>query len=74
MVSLPGADELHSVPSHFWKVVYTADKIASFVMPQTAGRNDAPSQFAVTLQELETSIGIRIDATLGRQQFTENSE
>lgn len=53
---LPRADESHQVPSHFWMhIEYTADGDIwqeAYRLPQTAGRDSSPEDYAVDPQEL----------------------
>lgn len=59
---LPSADEDHRIPSHYWKVValqgWPTITIASFIMPQTAGRKDNICQYVVPLAAVERATGL----------------
>ncbi len=61
MPKLPGADEPHTVPSGYWKIVIvkTSSKEspyqhAAFIFPQTAGRKDNICQFKSKITDIES--------------------
>ena len=58
MPDLPGADEEHSVPSHYWKTVAIEYQgslhTASFVYPQSAGRNTSHCDYVTNVIVVET--------------------
>jgi endonuclease G len=63
MPPLPAADEPHTVPSGYWKIVVDWDsgdnfQVAAFIMGQNADHNDSVAGFAVTVDEIETRSGL----------------
>lgn len=60
MPKLPGADEEHQIPSHFWKVVRTGDDVlGAWIFDQD---DDARSfgDGAIGVEELEGAIGLKL--------------
>ncbi|GAB3011827.1 DNA/RNA non-specific endonuclease [Bowmanella dokdonensis] len=65
---LPGADEEHSVPSGYFKVVMTNPvqglQASAFVLHQNASRQDSFCYAQVTVDEVETRSGLNLLPTL----------
>ena len=64
MDPLPEANETHTMPSGYWKVVLAFDDqndpvIAAFAMPQSPATSDAAS-FAVSLDEVDQRTGFQV--------------
>jgi endonuclease G, mitochondrial len=57
MEKLPNADEPHTVPSGYWKLICKRDgntiKVSAFIMKQDSGRNDTLSSKLTTVQKVE---------------------
>ncbi|MFW5842549.1 MAG: DNA/RNA non-specific endonuclease [Spirochaetota bacterium] len=64
MPSLPEADESHTVPTGFFKVVVVPDagggspEIRAYAMPQRLGSGDAPENYRTTVDEVERRSGL----------------
>jgi len=66
MPKLPGADEPHTVPSGYWKIVIvktsskeTPYQHASFIFPQTAGRKDNICEYKRKITDIESKSKLR---------------
>ena len=59
---LPNADEDHSIPSAYWKVIIskTGSRASAFIMPQTASKDNTHCDYIVSLDELELRTGLSI--------------
>jgi endonuclease G len=59
---LPNADDTHTVPSHFWKILAGYDAhglwVASFIFAQTTPRNADIEDHLVSVDEVETRSGL----------------
>ena len=63
MIALPNADEPHQVPSGYFKVVYDqSGNAASFVMQQSAGRNDDYCSKKESLADIQALIAFDLPA------------
>ncbi len=66
--TLPGADEGHTVPSGYWKVIYTNVngniQTAAFIMEQTTPRSSNFCFHQVTIDEVEARAGLNIFPSL----------
>ena len=60
MDPLPKADEPHTVPSGFWKIVATKKDVVGFIMEQTEARNTDPKTLAKSVAEIETRSGLNL--------------
>ncbi|MDA3950151.1 MAG: DNA/RNA non-specific endonuclease [Spirochaeta sp.] len=59
MPPLPGADEPHTVPTGFWKVVMIPGRhLAAFIMPQQGFSASSPAAFLVSVDEVEERTGL----------------
>lgn len=70
MPDLPGADETHVVPTHYWMLVYrpaddraagdSGDQLllAAFIVPQRLPAYDGPAEFLVSVDEIEAATGL----------------
>lgn len=62
--ALPGADELHSIPSGYFKVVVSEVnglvEASAFIMQQNASRRDDYCATQVTIDEVEARTGLDI--------------
>lgn len=63
MPKLPNADEEHTLPSGYWKVVIcmtgtNAFEHAAFIMDQNSGRTDKVASKVVTIDEVEKQSGL----------------
>jgi endonuclease G len=61
MPPLPNCDEPHRVPSGYWKIVamqpvndYASIKVVAFILDQETPRDADPSDYQVTVDEIET--------------------
>lgn len=63
MPSLPGADELHKIPSGYWKIIVVPGKsgntleVAAFIFNQDTPRNDKAIDHISTINEIERRNG-----------------
>lgn len=59
---LPNADEDHSVPSAYWKVITnkTGSSASAFIMPQTASKDSTHCDYIVPLREVELRTGLNM--------------
>ena len=79
MTALPEADETHTVPSHFYKIVATRDVqpmfVAAFVMSQHLPRSADVDQQLVSVQEVEQRTGFDFfpDLTLAQSTALEQT-
>lgn len=66
--SLPGANENHTVPSGYWKVIYTNVngniQTAAFIMEQTTPRSSSFCSHQVTIDEVEYRSGLNLFPSL----------
>jgi len=67
MQSLPGADEAHSVPSAYWKIVTVKTSNAAnpyrhtaFIFPQSAARRDSYCKYRSSIANIEKVSGFTI--------------
>lgn len=62
MPPLPSADETHTVPSGYWKIIVDWDggdvSVAAFIMTQDVARNAAVRSFTVSVSEVEERSGL----------------
>ena len=72
--SLPGADESHTIPSGYFKVVITDDngwvEASAFIMEQNATRSASHCGFEVTVDEVEARSGLNIMPSLPSNKQT----
>lgn len=70
MAPLPRADEPHTVPSGYWKVLVTEDgRLSAFVMGQDMARNADFCGARVSLEEVERRSGLSLFPRLFERQF-----
>lgn len=66
--SLPNADEFHTIPSGYFKVIITVNGTwvdgSAFIMQQSSGRNDNYCSKEVTIDEVEMRTGLNFMPTL----------
>ena len=71
---LPNANERHTIPSHYWKVIYWRDgsetKTAAFIMSQYTPRNANFCNYSYTINEVESRARLNIHP--GLWNTTEN--
>jgi len=71
MDPLPNADEVHKVPSGFWKVVMAMEeselKVAAFLMPQEAERSDDIEIYKITVEQIEERSGLDLSGELAER-------
>lgn len=69
MPSMPGADEEHTVPSGYFKIIYNKKgEAAVFVMQQSAHRNDDYCQTMTELSDVQQVVGFELPRQLQRNQ------
>ena len=70
--TLPGANESHTIPSGYFKVVITDVngwvEASAFIMEQDAGRNDDYCETEVTTDEVESRSGLNIMPSLSSRK------
>lgn len=63
---LPGADEAHTVPSGYWKVIAFADgDVSGFIFEQDTPRLAAFCDYAVSIADIERRSGLTLPQTDG---------
>ncbi len=60
MPSLPGADEPHTLPSGYWKVIASEGAASAFIMDQQTPRDSAYCTHLVSIAEVEARSGLRL--------------
>ena len=69
---LPNANERHTIPSGYWKVIVSFDgntaRSAAFIMPQEAGRNDNICFYETTIDAVESRAGLNFFPQLSSSQ------
>lgn len=69
MASMPGADEEHTVPSGYFKIIYNKrGEAATFVMQQSAQRNDNYCQTMRTLSDVQQVVSFELPTQLQSNQ------
>lgn len=73
--TLPGTTKLHTIPSGYWKVIFTGSRpddgmFASFLMDQDTPRTANFCDYQVTLEEVERRSGLIMWSGLGSQEKT----
>jgi endonuclease G len=69
MASLPGADEGHTVPSGYFKIIYNEKgESAAFIMQQSAGRKDRYCQAVADLSTVQESVHFELPSALHIEQ------
>ena len=62
MPALPEADEAHTVPSGYWKIIVTEDpgtlRVAAFIFPQGTARDADILAYLVTVDDVEARSGL----------------
>ena len=67
---LPGADEPHRIPTHYWKVIATADGLVSaFLFEQGTPRGVSPCTRRVPLAEVELRARLHLFPRLAERRF-----
>lgn len=69
--SLPGTNKIHTIPSGYWKVIFTgstpADGLyAAFIMEQTTPRSASFCDYQVTVKEIEERSGLTLWSNLSQ--------
>ena len=68
--SLPGADEMHRVPSGYWKVISTPDgRVSSFIFDQRTPRSARYCDMRVPLEQVELRARLRLFPRLAARAF-----
>ena len=52
-MTLPQADETHSVPTGYWKVACTESDCAAFIFPQVVELGTKPTDYLTTIDDIE---------------------
>lgn len=65
MPPIPGADEAHRVPSHYWAILRTEDLVAAYIVPQSAprtleGDGDPLAPYVSSVEEISLRSGLRL--------------
>jgi endonuclease G len=63
--SLPGTNKVHTIPSGYWKVIFTGSTpanglYAAFIMEQSTPRSASFCDFQVTVEEIEERSGLTL--------------
>lgn len=74
--SLPGTNKVHTIPSGYWKVIFTGSTpaegfYAAFIMEQSAPRNANFCDFQVTVEEIEERSGLTLWSSLPQDVQTD---
>lgn len=67
--SLPGTNKIHTIPSGYWKVIFTGGTpmeglYAAFIMEQSTPRSASFCDFQVTVEEIEERSGLTLWSNL----------
>ena len=67
--SLPGTNKIHTIPSGYWKVIFTGctpanGLYAAFIMEQSTPRSASFCDFQVTVEEIEERSGLTLWSNL----------
>lgn len=67
--SLPGTNKVHTIPSGYWKVIFTGGTpagglYAAFIMEQSTPRSASFCDFQVTVEEIEERSGLTLWSNL----------
>ncbi|MGF6513030.1 endonuclease G [Pseudomonas sp. BT76 TE3572] len=67
--SLPGTNKIHTIPSGYWKVIFTGSTpanglYAAFIMEQSTPRSASFCDFQVTVEEIEERSGLTLWSNL----------
>lgn len=69
MASMPGADEEHTVPSGYFKIIYNKrGDAAAFIMQQDAQRNDDYCETMTTLSDVQKVVSFELPSLLQSNQ------
>ncbi|SDB35882.1 DNA/RNA non-specific endonuclease [Pseudomonas sp. NFACC13-1] len=74
--SLPGTNKVHTIPSGYWKVIFTGSTpenglYAAFIMEQSTPRSANFCDFQVTVDEIEERSGLTLWSALPQDVQTE---
>jgi endonuclease G len=74
--SLPGTKKVHTIPSGYWKVIFTGSTpanglYAAFIMEQSTPRSASFCDFQVTVSEIETRSGMTLWIDLPQEVQTD---
>lgn len=75
VADLPQADESHTIPSGYWKVIYVNNgsvKTAAFIMEQDTSRYSNICNHKVTINEVEARSGLNLHPYMGSQSAIES--
>jgi endonuclease G len=69
--SLPGTNKVHTIPSGYWKVIFTGSTpanglYAAFIMEQSTPRSASFCDFQVTVEEIEERSGLTLWSDLSQ--------
>lgn len=69
--SLPGTNKIHTIPSGYWKVIFTGNTpanglYAAFIMEQSTPRSASFCDFQVTVGEIEERSGLTLWSNLSQ--------
>jgi len=69
--SLPGTNKVHTIPSGYWKVIFTGSTpanglYAAFIMEQSTPRSASFCDFQVTVEEIEERSGLTLWSNLSQ--------
>ena len=69
--SLPGTNKIHTIPSGYWKVIFTGGTpanglYAAFIMEQSTPRSASFCDFQVTVEEIEERSGLTLWSNLSQ--------
>ena len=69
--SLPGTNKIHTIPSGYWKVIFTGSTpanglYAAFIMEQSTPRSASFCDFQVTVEEIEERSGLTLWSSLSQ--------
>ena len=67
--SLPGTNKIHTIPSGYWKIIFTGSTpanglYAAFIMEQSTPRSASFCDFQVTVEEIEERSGLTLWSNL----------
>lgn len=73
---LPGTNKVHTIPSGYWKVIFTGitpkdGLYAAFIMEQSTPRSANFCDFQVTVEEIEERSGLALWSNLPQEVQTE---
>ena len=62
MANMPNADETHTVPSGYYKIVYNSKETMAFFMDQNSGRKDNYCSKITTVESVQTKVSYQLPA------------